>query len=88
MSSDAANNLITALCRSPEGVARLVKDPETAFEDFDLPEAQKEALREQAPIGMVESGVHPLLAAHYMFAFNPEMLQIMSIAEFPFDEEE
>ena len=83
MSDQAANNMIQALCRSIEGVKRLNEDMEAVFDEFGMTDDQKEAFRECRPFQMVESGAHPLLTMHFMFATNPQMSAIMSIKEYP-----
>jgi hypothetical protein len=83
MSSDAPNRMIQSVCRSVEGIKRLNDDMESVFEEFGMTETQKEAFRECRPFRMVESGAHPLLTMHFMFATNPQMSAMMSILEYP-----
>ena len=83
MSGQTVNDFIQRMCRRPETIARLNADPEAVFAEFDLDEADREALRRADPAAMGRLGVHPILQMHYLMARNPGMVRRMSIALYP-----
>lgn len=83
MASYRVNRLIQSMCRSPEAIARLNRDPEKVFEEFGLTEGERRALREGTVEAMAGAGVHPILQMHWVMARNPEIMQQMSILAYP-----
>lgn len=84
MSGTRVNQLIQALCRDPDNMARLRADPEACFDEFGLEDAEKDALRSGDPMRVVsEAGAHPILAIHYLFAMNPDAMAQMSVRHYP-----
>lgn len=84
MSATRVNRLIQDLCRDPDNMARLRADPEACFDEFGLDDAEKAALRSGDPMRVVaETGAHPILAIHYLFAINPGAMAQMSIRHYP-----
>ncbi len=83
------NRLIQALCRSPEGIARLTEDCEAVFNEYELTDTEKEAMRSSDTLTLVSKGdVHPMLAMHYLIATNPKAAESMTIREYPGIKEE
>ena len=78
------NRLIQALCRDPEGVARLNNEREAVFSEYGLSDIEKEALLSLDTLSMVSKAeVHPILAMHYLIATKPQAAESMSIKEYP-----
>ena len=79
-----ANMMIQDLCRTPEGMARLQSEPDKVFEEYELRDSEKAALRSGDPMTVVaEANVHPILAMHYLFVFQPQVVEQMSIRGYP-----
>lgn len=73
------NRMIQALCRSPEGAARLRADREAVFSEYNLTEAEKIVLRSDDTLKMVSAAkVHPILVMHYLLATNPQAADSMN----------
>ena len=84
MADNKVNELIQDMCRVPEGIARLRAQPEQVFDEYGLDENQKDALRTGDPMLIVErAGVHPILAMHYLFVAQPQVMEMMSLVKYP-----
>lgn len=76
--------MIQALCRSPEGIAKLNSECDAVFSEYNLTQAEKKALLSGNTLCMVQDAkVHPILAMHYLIASNPDAADSMSIKEYP-----
>jgi 2'-aminobiphenyl-2,3-diol 1,2-dioxygenase, small subunit len=83
MPSYQVNLLIQTMCRNPETIARLNADPEAVFEQFGLSEAERAALRDGSVEAMGSAGAHPILQMHWLMARQPQIMEQMSILEYP-----
>ena len=83
MTSYRVNGLIQTMCRNPETIARLNADPEAVFEQFGLSEAERSALRDGSMEAMRSVGAHPILQMHWLMARQPQIMEQMSILEYP-----
>lgn len=78
------NRMIQEQCRRPEAMARMRAQREQIFAEYGLDEAQKSILRGSDTLAMVaRAGVHPILAFHYLFAMQPELMESMSLKQYP-----
>ncbi len=84
MTRQNVNTMIQDMCRAPEGVARLQCEPEKVFDEYELSDTEKAALHSGNPVMIVaEANVHPLLAMHYLFVIQPQVVEQMSIRGYP-----
>jgi hypothetical protein len=83
MASYHVNLLIQTMCSNPDAIARLNADPEAVFEQFGLSEAERAALRDCSMEAMRSAGAHPILQMHWLMARQPQIMEQMSILEYP-----
>lgn len=78
------NRMIQEQCRQPATMARMRTERERVFGEYGLSEEEKAVLRAGDTVAMVTgAGVHPILAFHYLFAVQPELLEVMSLKQYP-----
>ena len=65
MASLRTENFIRDLNVRPEIGARYHSERETLFEEFQIPEDEREAMREATPPALNRIGLHPVLQIHY-----------------------
>lgn len=79
------HRMIEKMIHDPQLLERVIQDREAVFEQFDIPETEKQALREGSTEALSRGGVHPILQMFYQLTLNPAMLEHMSLKDYQDD---
>ncbi len=79
------HRMIEKMILDPNLLERVIQDREAVFEEFDIPETEKQSLREGTTEALNKVGVHPILQIFYQLTLNPAMLEHMSLKDYQED---
>ncbi len=78
MASYKAERLAQEFFKNPEVVERFKTDREGLFDDYGVPEHEREALREGTPQALARIRLHPILCIHFLKGTNPGVQRLLS----------
>ena len=72
MASYKTERLVQQLYVNSELARRFKTDREALFDEFGVPEHEREGLREGTPQALARIQLHPILCIHFLMGTNPD----------------
>ena len=72
MASYKAERLAQQLYVDPKLAQRFNADREALFEEYGIPEVERQGLREGTPEALARIRLHPILCIHFLMGTNPD----------------
>jgi hypothetical protein len=78
MASYRTERLAQQLYVNSELARRFKADREALFDEFGVPEHEREGLREGTPQALARIRLHPILCIHFLMGTNPGVQRMLS----------
>lgn len=78
MASYRTERLAQQLYKDSELTRRFKTHREALFDEFGVPEHEREGLREGTPAALARIQLHPILCIHFLMSTNPGVQRMLS----------
>lgn len=78
MASYKTERLAQQFFKDPEIARRFKADQEAVFDEYGVPEHEREALREGTPQALARIQLHPILCIHFLMGTDPNVQRMLS----------
>ncbi len=78
MASYKTERLAQEFFKNPAVVERFKTDRDGLFDEYSVPEHEREALREGTPQALARIQLHPILCIHFLMGTDPGVQRMLS----------
>ncbi len=78
MASYKAERLAQQFFKDPAIARRFLADREAVLDEYDVPEHERQALREGTPQALARIQLHPILCIHFLMGTDPGVQRMLN----------